>query len=60
MTAWLSSLISEEMVLFVDLWDGQRGLWDPADKDYKNNGGRGKAIASIPEALGREWTIGEC
>ena len=27
-------LASVEMASFVDLWDGQRYLWDPADKDY--------------------------
>ena len=26
-------LASEEMASFVDLWEGQRYLWDPADKD---------------------------
>ena len=55
------SLASEEMDLFVDLWEAQRCLWDPADRDYKKRGGggRGTAMASIAEAFGRGWTIGE-
>ena len=28
-----SLFFSEEMASFVDLWEGQRYLWDPADKD---------------------------
>ena len=27
-------LASEEMAQIVDLWEGQRYLWNPADKDY--------------------------
>ena len=31
---------SEEMASFVVLWEGQRYLWDPADKDYEIKGPR--------------------
>ena len=31
--ACFQPLASEEMASFVDLWEGQRYLWDPADKD---------------------------
>ena len=51
------SLGSEEVDVFVDLWEAQRCLWDPADRDYKNRGARGTAMASIAEAFGRGWMI---
>ena len=41
------SLGSEEMDVVVDLWEAQRCLWDPADRDVKNRGARGTAMASI-------------
>ena len=41
------SLGSEEIDVFVH-------LWDPADRDYKNRGARGTALASI---TGRGRTI---
>ena len=44
------SLASEEMVLFVDLREGRRYLWDPADKDYKNYGALGTPVVSKAEA----------
>ena len=51
------SLGSEEMDVFVDLGEAQRCLWDPADRDYKNRGARGTAMASIAEAFGCGWMI---
>ena len=41
LTTWLGwreifqPLTSEEMASSVDVWEGQRYLWDPADKDCK-------------------------
>ena len=53
------SVASDEMELFLDLWEAQRCLWDPADRSYKNRGTRSVALTSIAEAFGRGWTTGE-
>ena len=44
------------MALFVDLWEDQCYLWDPADK--MNKWESGTVVASIAETFGRELTIG--
>ena len=54
------SLTSEEMVLFVDLWEGQFCLWGLANKDYKNKVARGTAMAATAKAFSLRWTIGKC
>ena len=57
MTVWLFCLTSEEIDLFVDLWEEQHFVWDPAHKDYENKGACGTVMASIVEAFGHRWTI---
>ena len=47
----------EEMAWFVDLWEGQCYLWDPADNDLINMWAHGTVMASMAEAFGGEWTI---
>ena len=48
------SLASEDLVSFLDLLEAATFT---ADKDYKNKGARGTAVASIAEAFGRGLTI---
>ena len=49
-------LSSEKMASFVDLWEGQHYLWDPADKDLINEC-MAQPWCPLPN-LGCEWTTG--
>ena len=38
----------------------QHCLWDPADKDCKNERVHDMAVAFVAEGFGCGWAIGEC
>ncbi|KAL8602335.1 hypothetical protein ACOMHN_022848 [Nucella lapillus] len=50
-------LSNEDHEWFVDLWECQRGLWDPADPQFKNRTARVTAMNKIAEAFGKGWSI---
>ena len=51
-------LNDEDCGVFIDLWESNPCLWDPANRDYKDRNRKLAAQINIADAMGTGWTGG--